>query len=129
MTTLQPVLISPSSNVAAFLSHDRLTVSILNDFGVNKEIPIGRFIQMYPDFSVVNVATEEDAKNELARRSENAMCLDMFLFLFDAELPIDIPREISEELEPLLETVDNQHYALDILLSKPLPKSADTDAP
>jgi len=125
MTEQQLALIAASSNVTGLLSHDRDSVSLLNDSGIQQQIPTDRFVQVYPDFCVVAVTSEREAKDELARRAESAECLDRVLFLFDVELPVGLRRELSEELEPLLESDGNRDYVLDVLLSKPLPKSAD----
>ena len=80
MMSQYQVLISPSSHIAALLADDQASVSIFSDRDVAVPIPVHRFVQAYPDFSVVSVATNEDAKKELDRRVENSQCLDMMLF-------------------------------------------------
>jgi tetratricopeptide (TPR) repeat protein len=125
MNTQRRFLIAPSDRIAAALAADQATVSIVNDRGIAEEISVDRFVRVYRDFSVVSLANVEEAQRELERRVENSNCLDMVLFLFDAELPVELRREVAAELELLLEESDNQQYALDLILSRPLPKSAD----
>jgi hypothetical protein len=120
--------ISPRDRVAGLISESNGHVQLLDSNGaVLGSLPADAYYSRFPDTMVVDVQDAIQAVHELTRRSSMCLCLDMTLLLFDQDVSIATRRELAGELELLLKDHASHDYVLDILLSKPLPASADTD--
>jgi|GEM_PF-2144253 len=120
-------LIAPVDRVVGWVTEDGSDVALLSPGeGNGSVVSVGAFLSRYPDAQLVAGRTENDVLEQLEVAEENSFALEFALLLFDQQVGTNTRCEISAELNALLESQEIWDYLLDILLSAPLPKSADT---
>ena len=78
------------------------------------------------DLEFLEDLTQDDVRTHLALAVDREECVDLFLLLFDAELPDAIRVEAANELVPLLEQEATRQVLQAVFFSKPLPRGTDT---
>ncbi len=119
-------LIAPIDRVAGWLIDDGTAVTLLSpEAGKGSVFSGGAFLARYPDAQLVAGQKETDVLNQLELAEEKSFALEFSLLLFDQQVSTSTRCEISAELDDMLASTATCDYVLDILLSSPLPKSAD----
>lgn len=120
-------VICPRDNVAAILSDDRKSVSIINrNCKDATEIGVAEFCQRHTEGALVEAQSPQDALELLSKSRRQVTALDFTLILLDGNLDIALVRTlVALDLEDLLQDASVARSVLDIVLAEPLPPSAD----
>ena len=120
-------LVSPrDQRIAAFNQIGSATPSdqptVLLD---GRPVTVGDYLARFPATEFVTYEHDDDLSSDLSEASERSCTLDFCMMLFDPDLSPSLKQRAAEELDELLLSEENRTYALDILLSHPLPKDTD----
>jgi tetratricopeptide (TPR) repeat protein len=125
---LQSAVISPRDAFAGVLDQETNFVSIVapaQHYG--RRIFVADYFAKFPGSTVVDVASPEIVFERLHEHEECSLTLDYSLLLFDDTLSPKLRKAIAEEVDKLSSIASRRTYVLDILLAKPLPKSANVE--
>jgi hypothetical protein len=127
ITSQQLVLASAVSQMAGVLSDDGQQVTLFSpsEF-LGSKLNSSSFIARNPDSSVYTFQNEQDAIARLAELQDNALALDFWLLLLDADVKVGTKKSIAAELELMFERESCLLHVQNILCAAPIPKSADT---
>ena len=128
ITSQQLVLASAVSQMAGLLSNDGQQVTLFSpsEFSGSK-LNSSSFIVRHPDSSVFLFQNEPNAIARLAQSRENALALDFWILLLDADVKVGTKKSIAAELELMFERDSCFWHVQNILCAAPIPKSADID--
>lgn len=90
-----------------------------------KAMLIGDYLSRFPASEFVFSRSKHDAADALRKSTNRATTLDFCIMLFDPDYSSGLKKRVASELNELLSDEINRLYALDILLSYPLPKRFD----
>jgi len=83
------------------------------------------FFAAYPDSTTIEADCDADARDVLLHEHTLALSLDMTLLLFDPDITLDTRGGLAVELGLLIDNETFHDGVLNIVLSKPLPHTAD----
>ena len=119
-------VVAPVDRMAGWLSVDDNSVTLLAPASAKGSVlSAGDFLARYPDSHVVVGVDDRSVLDQLDNAEEKSFALEFALLLFDQQVSPATRSEISGELNDLLQSRGISEYVLDILLSAPLPRSAD----
>ncbi len=90
-----------------------------------RTVTVGDYLARFPATEFIRPEHNADLSSDLSAASERSCALDFCMMLFDNDLSIQLKQRAANELNELLTREKNETYALDILLSHPLPHDTD----
>lgn len=93
-----------------------------------RTVTAGDYLARFPATEFVTYTHKDDLASALGTARDRSCTLDFCIMLFDPDLSLRLKQRAAEELDELLSSDVNRTYALDILLSNPLPKDTDFES-
>lgn len=124
-------LISPRDRQTAVLQRDNgphftHTSPVVLD---GRTVTLGDYLSRFSSTEFLAFSNPNEIEVGLSKASDRSCCLDFCIMLLDPDYSLRLKQRAAEELDVLLQDESNEHYALDILLSHPLPKNTDFETP